>query len=268
MAVATPPQAPRLPNEQDLSKGLKWSLIVHLGLGVAALLKSLVFPSKPITYVPTLRVDLVGLPDILKKDLNKVPKLSPEIAEALKQAEIQARKTKAPEVPAPKSKSEPADPDEMVLNPKKAGESTKKLESKNKSALARIKALEKIKSLESEESKSAPLIKGNAISRGTSLDGDARESDEANYIDSLRALFKDNWELPVWLARQNLSARVEIRINGKGQLQGFKFVKNSGNAQFDELVKRTLTESQPYPIPPKELQNQLRFDGILVGFPL
>lgn len=251
--------------DKDLSIGMKWSLIVHLALATGIIAKSLIFPGQPTLIVPTLRVDIVGLPDILKKDLSQVtPSKDAALEEALKQAEQDAKTVKPP---APvKSQAEPAQPDEMVLKPK-TGSDAQARNKKNKSALDRIKALAKITSEESPK-KTSPIIKGNQISKGTSLSGDAKESAVANYYDDLRARLQDNWSLPVWIARKNLSARVLIFIDARGRLQNFQFVSSSGNPQFDDAVKRSLIESQPYPIPPSQLKGTLLAEGILVGFPL
>lgn len=266
MTSKTPPQAPRHPADLQLSLGLRWSLFVHAALIAGVLLKSLVFPGKPILYQPTLRVDLVGLPDILKKDLSKLPKLPPMQETA---SQEKAPEAKAPPK-APAKTSERASPDEMVLKPKHSSESDPKARRKKlKNALARIKALEKIKeSVEDRKTPGALAIKGNAISRGSSFEGKEGQSLEAIYFDALRAQLQENWTLPVWLARQKFAAQVQLMIDSRGQMRGFKFIKPSGNAQFDEAVKKALQESQPYPKPPESLASSLGTDGILIGFPL
>src|ERR1035437_4339097 len=58
-----------------LNKGLRWSLICHLSLVVAIVVKSLIFPSDVKPFIPSLRVDLVGLPDNLKKELERAKSL-------------------------------------------------------------------------------------------------------------------------------------------------------------------------------------------------
>lgn len=263
----------------NLSSGFRRSLIIHGAVFLFVVLKTLVFPGKPMTYVPTLRVDIVGLPDQLKNELANMKTPAPDVAEALKQAQAEAKaiqdeaKTPPAQKPTPKEASEErAAKDEMVLKPKHAAPEKNERDrtKKNKSALDRIKALAKISGEESEKPSkaSAPLIKGNAISKGTSLSGEAREAAEASYYDHLRARLQENWALPVWIARQKLSARVQIFIDGRGRLKAFHIVKSSGNPQFDEAVKRTLTESQPFPLPPAALLGSVSADGVLIGFPL
>lgn len=267
MTLAAPPKHPLHPSERDFSAGFRWSLILHLAIAIFILGKSLVFPSRHVQFIPSLRVDIVGLPDLLKGEKARLAKANDPndtLTEALKKAEAEAKAIKAAKPTAKASKTEEiAKPDEMVLKPK--AEDARSRQKRLQNALARIKSLSKIAG---EESRPGALIKGNMISKGTSLSGEARESAEANYYDSLRDRLQENWALPVWVARQRLSAQVQLFIDGRGQLHHFRFVKLSGSTQFDDAVKRTLTESQPYPAPPRELAQSVLVDGVLVGFPL
>jgi colicin import membrane protein len=204
---------------------------------------------------------MVDLPDILKKDMRGAQKnVSQEMQEALKKAETEAKKIK------PEISKETAKPDEMVQNPKSAtAEDSSKREKKLKNALARIKSLAKIQG--AEETPDLSVVKGNKISKGTSLSGDAREAAEATYFDVIRDRLQENWALPVWLARQNLSAQVTIFIDGSGQVKGIRFDKSSGNAQFDDAVKKAIVDSVPFPRPPAGLADLLA-SGVPAGFPL
>lgn len=276
------PVAPKSAYDKDFGRGFKISVAVHVGLALFLLIKAVVLPSKPVMLAPTLRVDVVGLPDLLKQDLKKAPDAHADnaIEKALKQAEEAAKKIeppkpiKAPKEPAPVEKAEP---DELVLKPKqiqtakREKEKEKKREKKLLSALNRIRALEKI----SDDAKprktaasSSTLIKGNKISKGSSLSGDALESEVASYYDSVRDRLQDNWEIPIWFKNQGFSAKVQIFIDRSGRLRNFRFIKPSGNAQFDDAVKRTVSESQPFPAPPEDVVSTVLVDGILVGFPL
>jgi TonB family protein len=277
------PAAPKNTYDRDLNRGLRFSVAAHITLALLILIKAVVLPGKPIPLVPTLRVDVVGLPDLLKQDLKKAPDAranSDAINEALKQAEESAKKIQPPK-PLPKVAEpvEKAEPNEMVLKPKqiqtakreKLKENEKHREKKLLSALNRIRALEKI----SDDTKphktaaaSSTLIKGNKLSKGSSLSGDAVESDVANYYDSIRERLQDNWEIPIWFKNQGFTAKVQIFIDRSGRLRNFRFIKPSGNAQFDDAVKRTISESQPFPIPPDDVVSTVLVDGILVGFPL
>jgi TolA protein len=265
MTESTLPDRPTMKTDEDLSLGLKWSFIGHGAILLLILVQTFVFPGKVSTYIPTLKVDLVGLPDILKKDLAlpNQKQLNQEIQKVLKKAEQHTR-----EVKPTKTVKELVQKDEMTLNHKATTEKT--VEKKNKRALDRHKALSKIQ--EFSESETTPqkkvLIKGNKISPGASLSGEAREALEASYLDLLRDRLQENWTLPPWVARQNHAAQVQIYLDAQGHLHHLKFIKASGSAQFDEAVKRAVDASQPFPLPPKDLARSLLVDGILVGFPL
>ncbi len=261
--------------EDQLGRAMTWSLIGHGAIAIALILKSLVFPGNPVMIAPSLRVDLVGLPDLLKKDLSSVPKTLPksDLQQKLEEAARDAKKIK------PVPQEEAVKPDEMVLNPKKvekkAEPDDEKAKAKEKakkidSALAKIRALERLKEKSDAETSDddALVIKGNQISKGTSLSGDARENAQAGYYDLVREALVEYWSLPPWLGRQKLSAQIQIRIDPAGRVLSAKFTKPSGNAQFDEAIQATIKEAQPLPRPPKELLSSLADDGVIVGFPL
>jgi colicin import membrane protein len=283
------------PVESPLLKGIKWSLIGHFSLLAVVLFKGVFFPDQLISHVPTLKVDLVGLPDVLKKDVvtPKQQQLNQDISEALKKAEQDANRIKTTKpIPLPKeeakqvAKTEPkakhkeiAKKDEMVVKPSHQAHADAKsqahpkssdhsLGKKNKRALERLKALAKIQGFK-EKAEPHHLIKGNQISPGSSLSGEAKEALEGSYYDTLKDQFLENWTLPPWLARQkDLTAQVQIQIDAKGNLKGLKFIKPSGNSQFDEAVQKVIHQSEPFPAPPEELRSYLLTVGILMGFPL
>lgn len=262
MATAAAHPALTPPRSEEISRGLRWSLTFHLVVFGIIVFKTLVFPGTPIAFTPALRVDIVGLPDILKKDLSQIPKTPP--AEEPKKAEP------IPPPPPVKTKAPPpkemAEPDEMVLKPTAQQEKTR--EKKMKSALDRIKALEKISEEEDDAKPAGAVIKGNKVSKGTSLSPDAKEAAEASYYDAVRDKLQENWALPVWLARQKLDAQVLIRIDPTGHVSALSFMKLSGNAQFDAQVKKAVGDSQPFPTPPVSVIDAVGSRGVLVGFPL
>lgn len=265
MSTSTLQQEPRFPS---FNSNLKWSIIGHFTLILFVLIRYLIFPGKPASYVPTLKVDLVGLPDLLKKDLNSAhhsTQLNHEISQVLKSAEqkanqIQSQAKSHKEVEVAKS-------DEMVIKPKSMGEksraSDKQIEKRNKRALDRLKSLSKLEDVSLDQP-----IRGNKLSAGLSTSLDARESAEANYYDNIRDRLQNNFTLPAWISRQSLTAQLQIFIDTHGNLREMKFLKSSGNSQFDEAVKRAVQDSLPFPPPPKDLQSTLINDGISLGFPL
>ena len=264
--------------EKNLKRFIVFSLALHILLLIYLSLKSALFPDQPKEYLPSLRVDLVALPDLKKAEIAE-----PKAVEVEKPKEIEKPKEETPEVekpvekpkekvkPAPKVQAKPdikADTSagdfavkkkKKELHEKKEKEAQKKL----KSALDRIKALERIKAMAGGDE-----IKGNRISKGSALSGEAKTSLETTYFDVVLERVRSNWELPKWLQDRELSATVMIYLDARGGLKSFKFTKSSGNEQFDNEVKRTLQASAPFPLPPSAIASDLSGSGISLGFPI
>jgi TolA protein len=241
-----------------------WSLGFHAAALAFILIKSVFFPGEPIRIVPTLRVDMVGLPDVVKKDLPSLSKLTAKPVEAKADPKTND------------AKNEVAAKDELVFKPKEKAkerderkkESAEK-EKKLKAALNRIKALDRIREEDkSESSDEGVVIKGNKVSPGSSLSGEAREAAEASYFEKVRDKLSDSWALPPWLAKKELSAQVRLNISAIGVVTSFEFIKSSGNPQFDAAVKTAIREAQPLPKPPANIYTVIGAQGIVVGFPL
>ena len=248
----------------EISQGLKWSFMAHIAFALFIIFQSVFFPHNSTIFIPTLKVDIVDLPDLLKNEMGKSkPQPDETMSRALEKAERAAKKIKLEKV------IEQAKPDEMVLKPKMENTQEKEehtLEKRMKASLARMKSLAKI-SADEKPMPDVPL-KGNKISKGSSVSGDARESNVASYFDSIRDRLQENWALPVWLARQNLSAQVDIYIDSRGNIRSFRFTRISGNPHFDDAVKKTIAQSAPFPAPPADLAATLLINGISLGFPL
>ena len=255
--------APPSRNE-SLRYGIRLSLGIHLLILIVILIKGLAFPGKPLRHIPALKVDLVALPDVLKKDLVRPSdsKMSRDIEKILKQATPTQSDVK-------QNQSEKRKVETNEDTGLKPSSRPRNVEQRNKQALDRIKSLAKIQDFAKEpQNQKNTLIRGNQISNGTSLSAEARENAEANYLDLLKDRLQDNWVLPPWIARMDLSAQVRLFMDSRGKVRTFRFVKTSGNEQFDDAIKKALQESQPFPFPPHELEATLLTDGILIGFPL
>ncbi|MCM0606917.1 MAG: cell envelope integrity protein TolA [Xanthomonadaceae bacterium] len=247
MARSDRPQYLSLSPDLDsrLKRALKISLIIHAMFLFTIVTKETFFPTTPILYIPSLRVDLVALPDQLKKDINK-PRPLPGDDKPITQ-----KKSKATEV---------ADPGEMATKSAPSQVRKKKIQG----ALARIKALEKIQEEEPKNKK----MKGNFLSKGTSQSGDAKESAMTNYYEEVVDQVRRFWELPVWLARRGLSAQVRVALDQKGRILQLVFVKSSGDPQFDDYAKGSIMSAQPFPMPPAEVRSVVMGSGFVLGFPL
>lgn len=267
-ATAVPPQ---MTSENDaFSWFTKISAALHLIIGFIFVAAPLLFPHKPIQYVPSVRVDLVGLPDMTKAEQQNKPVPAVSNAE-LKRLEkkLDAMKDAPKLEPVPEVEKEVAKPDEMVLKketkkevaPVKKDDSAQRKKQLN-SAIERMKALEAIRGEQSDSEAVKPL-KGNVVNKGSALFGE-QTNDTNAYVDSLVTKIRANWDLPIWMARQKASAKIVLRIRSDGSIGQIQFVQTSGNEKFDQFVRNCITKSAPFDPPPADIES----DGIMLGFPL
>lgn len=247
---AQPPAFIEPQGKEELSKALRLSAGAHATLIIIALLSSLIFHHEPVVISPSIRVDLVGLPDIKKKDLANA---TPDLETVKEKLDKVMEKPVEREAPAPKEK-----PDFSLKKKKK----TDNLQD----AINRIKALEEIESqVNKKPAKRATVaqIKGNAVSKGNALTGNSTQDINA-YAAGMQGKLRQNWDLPVWLAQQKLSARVVVFLDKQGYVTNTVIAQSSGNKQYDEYTLKTVRMSQPFGPPPQDILD----DGVLLLFPL
>jgi TonB family protein len=252
------------------------SLALHGAFMAASFLGNLVFPGDPEMFVPTVQVDMVALPDLVKSDkepvLDKTLPVKDEPAPKEKPAEKVAEK----EPEKAKPKDEPPKPDEMTLK--------RERDAAAKKALDRLREEMKKAQKEAEKKKQEDLadkrkenqkrfeeafrnaLKGNQVNEGTSTTG-VTEATKNAYVGMIQQTIRNNWGLPAWLQNRGLSAAVVIQIDGRGNVVGFRFLKTSGNDTFDEYVKSAVQQSSPFAAPPEEMARTVR-SGVGVRFPL
>lgn len=265
--------------KKRLARYLKYSLIGHLILFVLVILANLVFPQEVKIFLPSVQIDMVALPDLLKNqatptDLSlpvkdQVPP-PPAESEAAKEEESAERM----EAPAPEPK------------PDKKGEvaEDKKLKEKAKSALDRLRDLQKKKQQEEKKVAQENLnkrqedlkkfeetfrqaLKGNQTNSGTSATGAMQDAANA-YFGHIREKLYNNWALPSYLQGKGLRAEVAIYLDERGNLIRYRFTQFSGSDVFDNNVKAAIQKSAPFAPPPAELSKVLRNSGIGLQFPL
>ncbi len=220
------------------------SIAFHVAIVLIFTVKTVFFPADISEYQATIRVDLVGLPE----------KRQPE------QPVINEKQAAAPE----KSVSKPTN---TATNKK---ESKKELAKEQNSALNKLKtmsAIEKLKNQQEEQKKASQTqIKGNVLAPGTALKGlNKLQFDE--YIGSIDSHVKNNWALPEWMLQQELRAEVMVRIDAQGNLIERRFLKKSGNADFDQRVWSAIEKSSPFPAPPEKFVDLVGVQGITFAFP-
>jgi colicin import membrane protein len=248
-----------IPQQDRFSQFVIKSLLLHLGIGIFFVLQSIILShSTPIEYQSAARVDLIALPD----------KLSPS----------DTTSTSEPEAPNTTKNDPPPPPVAKALEKNKVDRNAiRPDEMKNKQSAAmdklkQLSAFEKIQQdLESESVQKKAMarpqqIKGNVLSSGSQLTGVSRLQADA-YIGQVEQKIRQNWALPGWLSKKNLSAQVRVRFDKSGLILSAQIIKPSGNATFDEIVVATVQKSSPVPPPPDKFVRILENEGIVFGFP-
>jgi TonB family protein len=223
--------------KRDFYAELKYSSLLHLA-GLLLILIPLWSAPLRKPYLPSMKVDLVGLPDLLKKDV-KNANFNQKIEKIITETKKLSLK------------------DAVFSSP-----TTQTLRKRNQRALDRMQSLEHLESLQEEK------FAGNQLSTGSSTKGQVTEDEKSRYNDALIQRIRSHWILPPWIARENLAAQVQITLDARGQLVSLEFIQDSGNLSFDEAIRKTIRQSAPFPIPPEQLVDSLLHEGILLGFPL
>lgn len=258
--------------KKRLNRYLKISLLFHGLLFLAMIASSFVFPHQSMLFLPSVQIDMVALPDLVKNQEAPTPDLSLPVKE------------NAPPPPPPAK----AEPDEMKAPAEKAEKSPvpeKKLKEDAKNALERLREMQKKKTAKEAQKEREELlterqkelkrfeetyrsaIRGNQKNEGTSSTGDLQTAVNA-YAGHIREKLNSNWALPVYLQSKGLRAVVRMYIDGKGNILRYQFTEPSGNDVFDNNVKGALQRSTPFAPPPEEMAKGLRNSGIEVQFPL
>jgi colicin import membrane protein len=259
----------RLIQDDDLLKGLKVSLGLHIALVAAFTIRAAFFTPEKIDYSAAVRVDIVGLPDKAQEQ-----KLPPKQEEAAKPEPVK------PE-PAPKTPPKEAKVEKPVKAPKKDTEAINlnKEKNKQKEALEKLKAMAAIEEMKKEtekenkkttstsDTKAQPTkIKGNVLSPGTALTGLNRLQHDS-YLSSLDQQIKQHWYLPEWLSKKPLRAQVRLKIDEKGHILSREIVLSSGNSSYDDLALETIDKSAPFAAPPEKFVSIVAVNGLVIGFP-
>lgn len=242
-----------------LKRNLLISAGLHAALVVAFAVKAAWIPSDELLIRNAIRVDVVGMPDKVKTPVAAPAKAAPKPVPPKAEAKPQPKaETKPPAVPA--VKKDTTDP--------------KKIESKQKEALKRLKAQQAIENMRREVAEKeaqaraaqAQTFKGNQVTQGDGLTG-LEKIEFDRYFGSIETQIRSNWNLPGWLAQAELKAQALVLIDAAGQVIKRQVIKSSGNEVFDAQVLDAIDKSSPFPQPPDRLKNVLALKGIIFNFP-
>lgn len=236
-----------LSSQKTLFNFTALSFAGHLCIFLFLFFSPKMFQSQSIEIKESIRVDMIGLPDIqrpqapsqrkAKKEVKKPAPPKPKLKELKPQA-----KPKKPPAEKKIKKAEKPKPD-----PKQ----TKTAQSQ---AIANLR----------EEKR---LYKGEQLSKGDSQTGEVNALLISAYSARIRSHINRNWNIPQFLADKDFRATIVIYINKLGQVTRIELEKTSGDESFDQIVIETIRMSSPLPEPPSELVYSLSREGIGFNFP-
>lgn len=238
------------------------STSLHVVLLIALLLSSQIEFSRPISIGEngggSINVDVVGLPNVLKKDIpliNQSTSLVEEIRESRKD-----------EMVYPDAKKISKEKKALLDNIKKDLE-------REKTYLEKIKIIKGIKqSIQIGKTPSKSIKAGEGIGSGTGRGaGTGSGSGDGNmpsnpYFNTIKDLIRTYWKLPRWINSEGLNTLILIKIAPDGNIYKIEISKASGNTTFDNLAYNAVKSASPFPAPPASLKNTLQ-DGVILSFP-
>lgn len=256
-----------------MARYLKISLGLHVGLAALSLLGNLVFPSTAEVFLPSVQIDMVALPDLVKSQNQPVLDKTLPVKDA----------PPPPEAPQKTAEKEP-EPRDNAKDDRMSIEREKQAAIDAKKALERLR--NQVKKTQAEEVEKArrellekrqadlarfkeayrSVVKGNQVNEGTSMTGVTEETKNA-YIGHVQEKIRANWALPAWLQGRGLKAQALVQIDSRGNVAGFQILRSSGNEAFDEFVETAVKRSGPFAPPPEEMSRTVR-SGLGVNFPL
>lgn len=239
-------------NRSGFKKFLIVSLGVHAAFFIISLAKVTFLPKQTITIEPTMRVDVIALPDKIEKaPVLKKPEEKPKkkIEKNPPKKEVKKPKAKPEKIPAPK-KPEPKKQKPKIEEPKKPEPPSE----------------EPTEGTTEPAEEPVPIIKGNVLSKGTQLEGLVK-LDFDDYFDTITKAINSNWNLPEWLSEEDLRATAVIKINPDGSIASKAIKESSGNDIFDNSVLKAFDTIGRLPEPPERIKSLINAYGISLGFP-
>ncbi|MGE4544070.1 MAG: TonB family protein [Pedobacter sp.] len=270
--MTTPPLYSR--NEPSLF----WLLVISLALHIVVfvLFSGVFFGGTHIDKRPVYYVDLSKMPVLNpqagRPDGGTAPKAKPAAkpkpaAPAPQPAPKPEPRTSKPKSvaskpavtkPAPvKDSSKPAKPTEAVQH---AEQSVQDKIAAMRQNQQRQQELADLKNKIAALSGDAPT--GKSYGSGAPLGMPDGSGDEIGVDQQtwLQAFYKENWSLSKYqVSRRDLQATVHVSYSADGTLTNYRFVESSGDATFDDSLKKAILKTKVLPFKPGKL---LQFDVV------
>jgi len=277
--VTTPPFPSR--NEPSLSWLLAISLAMHI---VVFVLFSGVFfgetreEPRPVYFVDLSKMPVLN-PQAGRPDGGPAPKAkSAEKAKAAPAPQPMSQPTAEPETSKQKSTPIASKPDATQTTPVKPDTKATKPSAKpsdagqqaNQSVQDKIAAMRQNQQRQQElaelKSKIAALsgddTSGKGYGSGAPLGMPDGSGDEIGVDQQtwLQAFYKENWSLSKYqVSRRDLQATVHVTYSADGTLTNYRFVESSGDATFDDSLKKAILKTKVLPFKPGRT---LQFDVV------
>ncbi len=184
-----------------------------------------------------INIDVVGMPNILKKDLA-----------SLNNEEEKAK----PEMTIPEKTKISIKKDSLVSKIKEAVQ-------EEQNYLAKIKI---IKGLQAQKG-----VTGGTSMNSTGSGGGSSESVQANpYFHTVKQYVRNYWKIPNWMKTEGLNVLVMMKIADDGNISEADISQSSGNPDFDALALNAVRNAAPFPTPPVSVRETVH-SGIILSFP-
>ena len=244
-------------------------------------LKNLFFNKPNLIIREYVQVDLVGMPKLTKKELEKLPNQINHDAKIVKKLKnvSEVNETKAFDNKGNSGDRVSSD-DNRELNKKSPRtDLTNFLSSMaQKKIVKRAKSSGKGKKKESGGKYGQKLnrlerlaLEGNTLSKGSVAVGNNvgfSSDDYQIYLSSIPSQVRPYWKIPSYLSGKQLKARVKIRIDSVGRIISMDVIESSGVEEFDQRALASIKSVKMFSAPSKSISEFLAIKGVVLGFPL
>ena len=110
------------------------------------------------------------------------------------------------------------------------------------------------------------LVKQYGAGRGGAGDGEEISGEELAKVKSIygeliRDIVQKNFKVPPSLQKDKLVCVVYLVLDESGNISDIRIDESSGNPSFDSFVMKAISDSAPFPAPPKKLSIYIRFSN-------
>jgi colicin import membrane protein len=96
---------------------------------------------------------------------------------------------------------------------------------------------------------------------GEEISGEDLAKVKSIYGELIRDIVQKNFKVPPSLQKEKLVCVVYIGLDESGNISDIRIEESSGNPSFDSFVMKAISDSAPFPAPPKKLSIYIRFSN-------